>query len=230
MNRLVGVELIEESPQKIVLQCLLKPTAYSPEKILRRKYTLSLGMLKDLFDVLLNSDTELAKSLPKKDDEIDRLYFLLVRILRTIILNPKLSEKLEFSPIDCLNYRIAASLIESIADRIVLIAKEISSILPFKFPENLVAEIKKIEENIHLAYEGAIKAFFSKNERIHTEAVERMYEVMDNIKNLEKVLEKESSIPPRLAYVLPFSLKGIAGSIRDLLDLVTTIPPAIVSV
>lgn len=230
MNRLVGVELTEESQQKIVLQCLLKPAAYSPEKILRREYVLSLSMLKDLFRSLLTSDVGLAKSLDEKDDEVDRLYFLLVRILRTITLNPKLGEKLEFSPIDCLDYRIAASLVESIADRVVLVAREVGSTLPFKIPENCATEIKKVEEGIHFTYEGAIKAFFSKNEKTHTEAIEKMYEVMNNIKDLEKILEREAPIPSRLAYVLPFSLKGIVGSIRDLLDLVTTIPPAIVSI
>ncbi|MCX8176490.1 MAG: phosphate uptake regulator PhoU [Candidatus Bathyarchaeota archaeon] len=228
MDRLVGVELTEETPQKIVLQCLLKPTAYSPEKILRREYVLSMSMLKDLFSILLNSDAELAKSLTEKDDEIDRLYFLLVRILRTIILNPKLGEKLEISPMDCLDYRIAASLIENIADRVVLVAREINRTLPFKLPESCIAEIKNVGENIYFMYESAIKAFFSKNEKIHTEAIEKMYDVINSIKNLEKALEEETSIPSRLAYVLPFSFKGIAGGIRDLLDLVTTIPPAIV--
>ena len=61
----------------------------------------------------------MAKNVIERDVENNKFYFLLVRILRTIIQNPRLSEKIGITPIECLDYRLAASLIEGIGDACV---------------------------------------------------------------------------------------------------------------
>ena len=61
-------------------------------------------MHRDAVTDLIEGDVHLAKNVVARDDEVNRLYFLLVRILRTFIQNPGLSEKLEILPIDCLDY------------------------------------------------------------------------------------------------------------------------------
>ena len=79
-------------------------------------------MTRDAANSFIYGDVELAKNVIERDDESNRLYFLLVRILRTIIQNPRLSEKLGITPIECLDYRLAASLIEGIGDACVQVA------------------------------------------------------------------------------------------------------------
>ncbi|MEM4733582.1 MAG: phosphate uptake regulator PhoU [Candidatus Bathyarchaeia archaeon] len=101
-SSLIGLEIIEESYSQIVLQCLLEPSGFPPEKILRRNYAIVGGMSRDAAASFINGDLQLAKSVIARDDESNRLYFLLVRILRTILQAPSLSEKLGISPIDCL--------------------------------------------------------------------------------------------------------------------------------
>ncbi|MEM1515778.1 MAG: phosphate uptake regulator PhoU, partial [Candidatus Bathyarchaeia archaeon] len=93
-SQLVGLEITEEDQSKIVMQCLLEPTALSPERILRREHLISSSMCKDSLIALLERDVHLARNVIARDNEVDRLYFLLVRVLRTIIQNPSLSEKL----------------------------------------------------------------------------------------------------------------------------------------
>ncbi len=121
-SRLIGLEIVEEDIARIVMQTLLEPTAYPPEKILRREYSIASGMHRDAVSSFVNCDVHLAKNVIDRDDEVNRQYFLLVRILRTVIQNPSLSEKLGILPIDCLDYRLTASLVESIGDQSVQIA------------------------------------------------------------------------------------------------------------
>src|SRR4030043_1359522 len=102
MGSLIGLEIVEENYSQIVLQCLLEPSGFPPEKILRRNYAIVAGMNRDVVNSFVGGDLQRAKSVIARDDESNRLYFLLVRILRTIIQNPGLSEKLGISPIDCL--------------------------------------------------------------------------------------------------------------------------------
>jgi len=94
VGSLIGLEIVEESYSQIVLQCLLEPSGFPPEKILRRNYAIVAGMHRDAVNSFIDGDSQLAKSVIARDDENNRLYFLLVRILRTIIQNSRLSEKL----------------------------------------------------------------------------------------------------------------------------------------
>jgi phosphate uptake regulator len=118
-SSLAGLEIVEETSSKISLQSLLQPSGFLPQKILQRNYALVAGMVRDVSNSFINGDLQLAKSVVARDNESNRLYFLLVRILRTIIQNPRLSEKLGITPIECLDYRLAASLIEGIGDACV---------------------------------------------------------------------------------------------------------------
>ncbi|MCX8154160.1 MAG: phosphate uptake regulator PhoU, partial [Candidatus Bathyarchaeota archaeon] len=78
-SALIGLEIIEESYSQIVLQCLLEPSGFPPEKILRRNYAIVAGMNRDAVASFVNGDLQLAKSVVARDDESNRLYFLLVR-------------------------------------------------------------------------------------------------------------------------------------------------------
>ena len=44
VSHLVGLEIVEEDHSGIVLQCLLEPSGFPPEKILRRGYAIAAGM------------------------------------------------------------------------------------------------------------------------------------------------------------------------------------------
>ena len=52
-------------------------------------------MIRDAANSFVYGDVELAKNVIERDDESNRLYFLLVRILRTIIQNPRLTRNSE---------------------------------------------------------------------------------------------------------------------------------------
>ncbi len=223
VNRLVGVEIIEEDDHRVVLQCLLKPTAFPPEKILRREYVLSLSLFKDVFNSFISTDFKLAKTLPERDEEIDRLYFLLVRLLRSLILNPRLSEKLNISLIDCLDYRLIASLVENIADRAVEMANFIVQMNNYKLPPEIKEQAKKVGEELQATYEEVVKAIFSKDEKILMSAIQKREEAEKNLKKLEENMDKEKNLDSRLTYTFLSFVHRVLDHLKDMMDLVTTI-------
>lgn len=123
VRRLVGLEIIEEDYRSIVLQCLLEPASLAPERILKREYNFAAGMQRDAVTALIDGDVHLSANVAARDDEVNRLYFLLVRILRTVIRDPRLSERLKITPLDCLDYRLVASFVEGLGDQSVQIAE-----------------------------------------------------------------------------------------------------------
>ena len=163
VHSLIGIEIFEENYSKIVLQCLLQPSGFSPQRILRRIYDIIAGMNRDAVSSFINGDLQLANSVVVRDDDGNRLYFLLVRILRTIIQNPSLSEKLGISPIDCLDYRLAASLIEAIGDLSVKIALKTLEFNKLKASEDVQTLIHSLQTLIFNTHKQALQAFITKD-------------------------------------------------------------------
>ncbi|MEM2675008.1 MAG: PhoU domain-containing protein [Candidatus Bathyarchaeia archaeon] len=159
-SRLVGLEIVEEDYSKIVLQCLLEPSSFPPEKILRRGYSIAAGMHRDVVNALVNGDIHMARSVIARDEEVNRLYFLLVRILRTIIQNPSLSEKLGVQPIECLDYRLAASLVETIGDECARAGFKVVELKGIKLTEAFKKLVVEFHTLLFEAHENALKAFF----------------------------------------------------------------------
>ena len=161
VSHLVGLEIVEEDFASIVLQCLLEPSGFPPEKILRRGYTIASGMHRDVAKAFVDGDVALARSVMARDDEGNRLYFLLVRILRTIIQNPGLSEKLGVGPIECLDYRLAASLVEAIGDECVRLSMKTVELDGEKLDEDLRKQFLALHAICFQAHEEALTAFLT---------------------------------------------------------------------
>jgi phosphate uptake regulator len=161
VSHLVGLEIIEEDYASIMLQCLLEPSGFPPEKILRRSYTIAASMHRDIARAFVDGDVPLAKTVVARDDEGNRLYFLLVRILRTIVQNPSLSEKLGVGPIECLDYRLAASLVEAIGDECVRISRKTIELSSAKLDENLRKQFLAFHAICYSAHEDALSAFLA---------------------------------------------------------------------
>jgi phosphate uptake regulator len=163
VGSLIGLEIVEENYSQIVLQCLLEPSGFPPEKILRRNYAIVAGMHRDAVNSFVDGDSQLAKSVIARDDENNRLYFLLVRILRTIIQNPRLGEKLGLTTIECLDYRLAASLVESMGDACVQVASKAMELKNARSSENLRKLFLELQSVGYDAHEQALKSFLSKD-------------------------------------------------------------------
>jgi phosphate uptake regulator len=161
VSRLIGLEIVEEDYASITLQCLIEPSGFPPEKILRRGYTIASSMHRDVARAFVDCDVPMAKSVIARDDEGNRLYFLLVRILRTIIQNPSLSEKLGVSPIECLDYRLVASLVEAIGDECVRISMKTVEIAGKKLDERLKKQFLAFHALCYSAHEDALSAFMA---------------------------------------------------------------------
>ncbi len=159
-TRLVGLEIVEENHSRIVMQCLLEPSKFPPQKILRREYSIVSGVHLDAVTAFLEGDVELAKNVVARDNEVNRLYFLLVRVLRTVIQNPGLNDKLGILPIDCLDYRLAASLVESIGDHATSIGETVINLGGLKIERSLSELILKLHKVAYKAHENAISAVF----------------------------------------------------------------------
>jgi phosphate uptake regulator len=220
VGSLIGLEIVEENYSQIVLQCLLDPSGFPPEKILRRNYAIVAGMHRDAVNSFIDGDLLLAKSVIARDDENNRLYFLLVRILRTIIQTPRLSEKLGLSTIECLDYRLAASLVETIGDACVQIATKTIELNGATPSDELRVLLSALQTMCYDAHEQALKSFVNKDVSV-AENVRRIREKVQTLSiDIEKVAKAQPlEVMPQTLATTAF-LRQVYEHSVDLADLV----------
>ncbi|MEM0003204.1 MAG: phosphate uptake regulator PhoU [Thermoproteota archaeon] len=143
IKKLIGTEIVDESPDEIVVQCLLKNSDFSLKKLTDRISILTMSMHTDLMKSFKEQSSIVTyEQMEKRDDEVDRLYFFVVRQLNKAIRDPALLETLGMLKMtDGFSYIIAIKSIERIADHAVSISKVMSGLnnsVPSKITELLL--------------------------------------------------------------------------------------------
>jgi len=225
IRQLVGLEIVEEDSRSITAQFLLEPTNLDPEKTFRRMHLITRGMLPDAVQALMQGDVLLKKAVSERDDEVDRLYFLLVRLVRSASMDSKLAAKLKLTTIDCLDYRLSAYLLEAIGDSAEDIAK--SSTHPFEdvLGAAEMEAVNRIVEALGVMQESAVKAFLSKDSEEGRQVVQLYEEVMSEVAKLEKSIgsNENTTILSRVAS----SFSRIARCDVDIADLAYPMYPLV---
>ncbi len=223
---LTGIEIVEEKPQEIVLQCLLSPLAIPIKTLLRRASILAFQMHTDAITALKEHDYELAGSVINRDSDLNKIYFLIVRQLRAIIQNPSLSEKAEVSLMETLDYRLVARALESIGDQAVSIARNVISLKDKEVKPEVLDKIVKLSELIKQMQEKAMQSLFNADIK-QAEILVRLkmgQETLNMIEDLnQEVIKEQSPVAVHLSEILT-SLRRIRENCIDIADLVIRKP------
>ena len=219
MRKLVGLEIVDENGSNIISQFLLDANTLDAEKILRRMSSIVAGMYKDTLIGIQKKENGSEKSIVSRDDEVDRQYFLLVRLIRSAMMDQKLASKLNLSNIDILDYRIAANHLESAGDYIT----DFAAALPIISHDNLTEEIIQAASLIEKMQEKSIAGFINKN-RVESNEVIKIYSKFNDLLNLTKELSAQTEIDKQDAPIALlnsiFSMDKIARCWVDIADLV----------
>ena len=219
MRRLVGVEIVEEDSSNINIQFLLDATSLSPEKILRRMSTIALGMFNDTLNSLLSDDKTNLQTLPNRDDEINRQYFLLVRLIRSTMMDKRLASAFNMENIDILDFRIAANLLETAGDTIVELGNLISKT---SISKNDLKKIYDVVKEIETIHKKSIGAFITNNRLQAIDAIKLHKQFQQEITDFRSTLEHKKQIPIDLLDIV-YTYERIARSWADITDLIQPI-------
>jgi len=216
MRKLVGLEIVDEDGFHISAQFLLDANTLDAEKILRRMSAIVAGMYRDLLDAIRLKENSIRRVISGRDDEVDRQYFLLVRLIRSAMMDQRLAGKLNLSNIDILDYRIAANLLESAGDYIVDLAGTTLDLSRIK----VVDEIAEAGALVEKMQEKSVAAFVNKN-RTESNVVVKTYEKFNEILNSIKSSAESKNPESAIAVLnLTYSMDKIARCWVDVADLV----------
>jgi phosphate uptake regulator len=219
MRRLVGMEIIEEDASHINMQFLLDATTLNPSKILKRISSIALGMYDDVLRGLISDDKSNLQTLSKRDVEVNRQYFLLVRLIRSTLVDKRLANVFNLENIDILDYRVAANVLENAGDSIV----ELSNfIFNFSLSKEFSKKIYDVVKDFNNVAEKSIDAFTKPDRLLAIEAISMHKKYEEKLSLLRTTLGDKKQIP--LDFLdLVYMFERIAQSWADLADLVQPI-------
>ncbi|QLH03633.1 PhoU family transcriptional regulator [Nitrosopumilus cobalaminigenes] len=219
MRRLVGMEIIEEDASHINMQFLLDATTLNPAKILKRMSSIALGMYDDVLTGLISDDKSNLQTLSNRDVEVNRQYFLLVRLIRSTLVDKRLANVFNLENIDVLDYRVAANVLENAGDSIV----ELSNfIFNFSLSKEYSKKIYDVVRDFNKLAEKSIDAFTKPDRFLAIEAISMHKQYEDKLSLLRTSLGTKKQIP--LDFLdLVYMFERIAQSWADVADLVQPI-------
>jgi phosphate uptake regulator len=213
-DNFLGSEIIDETPDEITLQILIKYSEFPIEKAVRRMAIVALAANRDAIAALKDHNTSLFDSVINAHNDVNRLGLYIVRQLKHGI-ERNLYRELGFrTPKEFLLYRIAVNDIENIAQNAINIIKNLDSLqklideetLFLKDPidEEIYTQLLNFTHDAHVLYEDAIKAMFKRD-----------YKDAENL-----ISKRESYSPLENELIMLISSKKLDPNVTSILRLI----------
>jgi len=220
-RKLVGTEIVEDSPTLLTLQVLLSYPELSVENALRRMCIIAASMHRDAITSLKELNENLAQDIVTMDDEVDRFSFYIIRQLKAAVQNEKILEEIGLSTArDCLGYRLITKTVERVADHAVKIAQNVLTLTNPLAPETF-QEIYEMSTSADSVFNDAIKALFKQDFHLADDVVERAKKITSLERRVIASISKE--IPAEEASSLRLiieSVRRIAEYASDIAEIV----------
>ncbi len=226
IRRIVGIlymRIMESGAKTMQIQTLIDESKASVVSSLRRMHLIASPMFRDALNSLKHQDAKLARAVYALDDDVDHFSFFLLRLLRSAMLDPTLSNELGLEPIDCLDYQTLVHRIEHVADHATNIAKQVIT-LSGRNQMVSTSLIKLIIAAGHEAldsYNKAVDAFFSKQVEVSDEIIE----TQKRVETLDAEIASQSFVTEKNALIICAtcsirdSIKRIAEYAADIAEI-----------
>ena len=129
MRNLIGLEIVDEDGLNMTIQFLRDAHSLNVSNIIKHMSSSVSGTHKDIVNAMKTRDSGIGLLVRGRDDEVNRQYFLIVRLIRTAMMDRRLASSLDLSNIDILDYRIAANHLENAGDLISRLSSQLSGFL-----------------------------------------------------------------------------------------------------
>ncbi len=119
---LIGVEIVEETFNELVAQCLPVHDKLPLKASLERMGSIASHMITDATISFVEADASLADEVINRDDEVDRFYHFVARQLNIAVKDHTILNAIQLTdPSECLVYLLVAKNVERAADHAVTI-------------------------------------------------------------------------------------------------------------
>jgi phosphate uptake regulator len=144
----IGQEVAEETENSITIRDLLNPMEMPLDRTLSRMAVIVRSMHQDAMVALIAANGTLAEDVIKRDNDVDRLHWLVARQYNLILSDPNLARSMKITPVTASSCYVLSRLIERIGDHGVRIAENVKKLMEKRLE---AAEKDSLKEAMDLA-------------------------------------------------------------------------------
>jgi len=193
-RRLMGLGIVQETPQRIDLQCSIDPTRFKIDMLIRRLSVIASTINLEAMQAF-TEEPQLAEDAIRREDEADMMYWLAIRLLRSAQRDSTVADKIGLEePSQIVYYVLIARHLELIADHAQNIARraiELKTRGREKIGREVMSKVINLGELAQNVFVKAVDCVFSGD-----------IEVANNVLEITKVIRNEHE---RLMKELPES-------------------------
>jgi len=164
MARLIGLGIVEETPDRVILQCSIDPRKFHLDMLLRRLSIISLTIVKETIQALVDFDDSLAKDAINREDEADMMYLLALRLLISAQRRREVAEEIGLTdPLHILYFGLMLRYLELIADYAEETAHRVIELLQKykdKLPQWVIERMSNLSDLAHDLVLKSVDCFF----------------------------------------------------------------------
>ena len=169
VKRLRGLEVVESDSRHVVAQSFMDPTKFPVDSLVKRLQILVAKSLENVMEALDPKKTGSLKEVRKVQDEIDELYWLIVRQLLVALNRRDLSSDIGIeSPLHASGDRVCAKTLDEIGSIILDIAEELIRLKEqgTKMDPRVVEDIRKLGAKAGEAFNTTVASLLTSDLRL----------------------------------------------------------------
>jgi phosphate uptake regulator len=184
VNDLIGMEIIEEEGNRMVLRSFIRLEDANPTVLLRRIDHLVRSMLIDGRSI--PEDPIMAEYIEERDRSVNKFCFLLQRVVKAAVSDVPTANELKLSPIDCLLYWEMSQHLEKIGDGIKRCARSITPIARQKGLGKRKDEMLEFLRDFQSLYEESIISYYQTDVQKSDSVLNRRRQLTGRIKEWQQ--------------------------------------------
>ena len=188
-RELMGMGIMEETPNSLLIQCSIDTTKFPINTLLRRLFIISSTMHREMIDSLPNFDVELAGEAIRRNKEAYTMFWVIVRLLNSCQRDKGIASQMDIdTPSLIIWYRLIAQYLRLIADWATKTAEKVVALNKSKerIGEELIQKIIEINERSYGMCHEAINSFFSMDIQLANKAIETYQEIQQTEETLQE--------------------------------------------
>lgn len=181
VKKLIGIEIIEETHDKVIIQDISNPGDMPIDMSFRRMHIKVQWMLDNTIKAMKTWDVPIATEVIRQDDEIDRLHLLISKQFMDVLLHSRISEKSELGLTGAFYYRLASDQLERVSDH----AGKIASIIMEsgeKIPDSILNEMVRICITSYKLVNDSVNSFTKCNVELANRVIEEHKKIGEELR------------------------------------------------
>ena len=210
-HELMGISIMEETPNMILLQCLMDVVKFSIHTLIRRLYIIASTMHKEATDSFIHSDASLAKDTIRRKEAAETMFWVIVRLLNTVQKDKTMAAKMDMhDSMLILWYRFVAQCLRLLGDWARKIAENVIALEKNRdvIGEYLVDEILKINQETSDICQMAMESLFSSDVDLANKAIEAYGKIQKKEEDLQQNICNQVCLPAGSSMDKYFKDKG----------------------